>query len=557
MLDHEADVLVVGGGPAGLLASIEARRRGCSVLLLDKGLIGHECSAVGAKQLAAVGPWSPPEDSKEKHALDTMLSGCGINDAALVEMLARQAGEVVQDLMRMGMPFDCVENGGLALGGPAAGHSCPRSLFYGDITGKLLVDVLLAECRRLGIRFLSEHVVMDLVKAEEGIAGALALSLASGEGCFVRAKAVVLATGGEGQLYSLSSNPVQICGDGAAIALRAGAELMDLEFVQFYPVTVLAPRIIRGMNLNCHYYGAKLVNSNGERFMERYYPGRGEAVTRDKLALAVALEIASGRAGPNGGVFVDASMIAPEAYLEKIPTEWKLIVKAGVDTARDYLEIAPSAHYAMGGIRIDAECRTSLPCLFAAGECAAGVQGANRLANNGLTEALVFGSGAGKSAGKFASRRKKSGEDGASKARFLLEELREKLSGKDGFSPAAVFSEVREIMTKGVGVLRDGPGLERARLRLDSLRRNRPSAEKTGSAWAPLSGLNARNAALLGYAITSAALERKESRGAHYRSDYPERDNDRWEANLVVRLDQRGELLLRRELPGCGRDWSW
>ncbi len=554
---ESADVLVIGCGPAGLMTALGARKAGCRVLAVDKGLVGNDCSAVGAKQFAGTGDWSPEKDDAGCHFVDTIQSGCEINVRKLVHLLTSKIGGVVRDLDRIGMPFDRNESGEkIEVHGPVPGHSRPRSIRYGDITGKLLVDTLHTECRRRGVPLLSEHVAVDLVLGPEGIAGALLLDLASGGLVFVRCKAVVIASGGIGCLYELTSNPAQMTGDGIALALRSGAELMDLEFVQFYPVTVLYPPALRGMNLNSHHLGGRLLNAKGERFMSKYYPGQMELVTRDKLSQSIFKEIQSGLAGPHGGVFLDTTMISSETYAREIPTEWNLAVSAEVNLTREYLEVAPSAHYYMGGIRIDQNCRTTVKGLFAAGECCAGVQGANRLADNGLTEALVFGSIAGKSAGEYAGSIKLPSIDG-SVAQRQAETISQRFS-KDGIRPSEATAAVRRIMTECVGIIRDEAGLNNAVEQLRVLAQ-RKSAAEMGGRWLPslLEAFNAGNMTRLALALALAARERRESRGAHSRADYPQRNDRDFKQNIINSQDDFGGLSFRLEDMSETRNNHW
>jgi succinate dehydrogenase/fumarate reductase flavoprotein subunit len=552
-----ADVLIIGCGPAGLLAALEVKKKGVDVLAIDKGIIGNDCSAVGAKQVAGTGPWSGDDDNPDIHMEDTLKSGCYINDPKLTRILVDRIGRVVQDLEKMGMPFSRDKTGEkIDLSGPAPGHSKARSLYFSDITGKLLVETIYAECRRRGVRMHSEHVAVELVKGKDGIAGALVVDIKSGELMFVRTKAVVIATGGIGRLYELTSNPVQNTGDGIALAMRAGAELMDLEFVQFYPCTALAPPGIRGMNLNSQHHGAQLYNSEGERFMSKYYPKEMEFTTRDKLSRSIFREILTGKVGPNGGVFLDATMIPGEEYARDIPTEWNLAVSVGIDLTKDMLEIAPSCHYYMGGVRIDERCRTTVRGLFATGECTSGVQGANRLANNGLAEALVFGVVAGESAAQYASK--------AAMPTYRESDLMDmvyRMSGlfdKNGKNPLEVLHGIQKTMTKYVGVVRDEAALSKG---IDLLKElgSQKIEGCFGEAWSPriLHGLSLRNMAMLGQAIAKAAKERKESRGAHYRSDYPEINDDEWRANIVVKLDDQGNVALRRQDTGARGCTDW
>jgi len=524
---------------------------------MDKGIIGNDCSAVGAKQFSATGHWSAPDDGARLHYEDTLRSGCHINDERLAHLLTHRIGRIVMDLERMGMPFDREESGKrLLIVGPAPGHSKPRSLRFSDITGKLIVETLHAECRRRGVKLLSEHTAVELIKGPEGVAGALAAELASGELMCVRSKAVVIGTGGIGGLYELTSNPVQTTGDGISLALRAGAEVMDLEFVQFYPVTVLFPPAIRGMNLNGHHFGAHLLNAQGERFMSAYHPDQMEHITRDKLSQSIFREIQSGRTGIHGGVFMDATMIPGELYAKEVPGEWNLAQSTGIDLTRDRLEVAPSAHYYMGGIRIDDRCRTTLRGLFAAGECCAGVQGANRLADNGLGEALVFGQIAGQSAAAHATE--------SSLPPYEAAALKQKIHRMaeiftpDGIPPQTLADRIRRIMTRNVGIIREKASLQSAVEALQGLRQHRIRA-RFGNRWHPdlLWGTSVRNMELLGQGIALAARERKESRGAHFRSDFPHRDDAGWKANLVVRLDDAGEFIIRVDAVHTGGNTHW
>jgi fumarate reductase (CoM/CoB) subunit A len=540
-----------------MLAAVEARKMGCRVIAMDKGIVGNDCSAVGAKQLAATGPWSESGDSARMHYEDTLKSGCYINDETLAHLLTSRIGRVVLALEAMGMPFDRDASGKKnRVLGPTPGHSKSRSLRFSDITGKLLVETIYTECRRRGVTLLSEHVAVDILKGQAGVCGALTIELASGQLIFVRAAAVVIATGGIGCLYELTSNPMQNTGDGIALALRAGAESMDLEFVQFYPVTVLFPPAIRGMNLNSHHYGAQLINALGERFMSKYYPEQMEHITRDKLSQSIFQEIQAGNAGPNAGVFMDATTIPGALYEKEIPSEWNLAKSVGIDLTKEKLEVAPSAHYYMGGIRIDERCQTSLRGLFAAGECCAGVQGANRLANNGLSEALVFGHLAGEKAGKYAADVKLPGfesktvEKQVSRLQHMFE--------INGSRPRELIRRVQRIMTQNVGIIRNEHTLQIAVDALNELQHLKINGA-FDDPWHPsiLEGTSLRNMILLGQGIARAANARKESRGAHYRSDYPHMDDTRFKSNIVITMAEDGDFSIRIEDVNAKGSYRW
>jgi len=541
------DVLIIGCGPAGLLAALEAKKQGCHVVAIDKGVIGSDCSAVGAKQVAATGSWSGKGDNPDIHLQDTLKSGCYINNKRLTKIMVNNIEQVIDNLSKIGMPFNRNDEvGKIKVLGPAPGHSKARSLYFSDITGKMLIDTIYTECRRRGVEFLSEHPAIELYKNGNKIIGSLILNMQSGELVFIRAKAVIIVTGGIGQLYELTSNPVQNTGDGIAIAMRAGVELMDLEFVQFYPLTVLHPKSLRGMNLNSHHHGAHLYNSKGDRFMEKYFPKEMEHLTRDKLSRSIFMEILTGNIGPHGGVYLDATMIPSDYYAEKIPTEWKAARNADIDLTKDLLEVAPSCHYYMGGIKINDECKTNIQGLFAAGECTAGIQGANRLANNGLTEALVFGVLSGKEAGKYALKNKPDMFNQQNLSE--LESTVRRYFSVDGENPYKIIKKIQNIMYKYVGVIRNEDNLNTAVNQLKELS-NYQIKGSFNETWSPslLAAVSLRNMLLLAHAISFAAKERKESRGAHFRSDYPKIDDAKWKANIIVRLDEEGEFVLRCE----------
>ncbi len=549
---------MVGCGLSGLLAALGANKKGCNVVAIDKGIIGNDCSTVGAKQIAATGIWSKNGDGPDIHFEDTIKAGCYLNNEKLVRVLVDRLERVINDLDKMGMPFSRDENGeGVAVEGPSAGHSKARSLYFSDITGKMLIDTLYAECRRRSIKMYSEHIAVEIIKDKEGISGLLAVDLITGKLVFIRTKAIIIATGGIGRLYELTSNPSRNTGDGIALAMKAGAELMDLEFIQFYPCTALYPQGIRGMNLNSQYYGAQLFNSKGERFMKKYLPEEMELTTRDKLSRSIFLEILSGGAGPNGGVFLDATMIPAELYATKIPTEWDLAVSVGLDLTKDLLEIAPSSHYYMGGVRIDEKCRTTIKGLFATGECTSGVQGANRLANNGLAEALVFGVIAGEAAGEYASKVKMIPSYSDIVLKEKIAELQNYFSN-DGMNSLEMMKQIQEVMFKCVGVVRNGDNLQKG-IELFGEYASYKMNGRFNETWSPeiLHGISVRNMITLATGIAKSAIKRKESRGAHYRSDYPELDDKKWRNNIILKMNENGELSLRRENVGARGCTDW
>lgn len=533
------DILVIGCGPAGLMAALEARKRCCQVIAIDKGLVGQESSALGAQRIAATGSWSAGGDSAEKHYQDTLKSGCSINTEGLVYEVVTKVGNIVQELQSIGMPFEWDGIGG------APGHSKPRLLSSKNGAGKMILRTIRAECCRIGVRFMSDYMAVEIVRQQQGnVVGALVYDLVMGEFVLIRSKAVVIATGGIGALYELSSNPALLSGDGIALALRAGAEAMDLEFVQFYPVTALFPRHIRGLNFNCDRFTVEMINSRGERLASKY-TGL-EQMTRDKLSQLIFAEATEGST-PHGGLFLELTTALKEAYHEKMLSEWLLIMEAEKDLNLNggKIEVAPSAHYHMGGIRVDRYCRTNIEGLFAAGECTAGVQGANRLAGNGLAEAIALGSIAGRNAGIYATKRQLPSYK-ENHAEQLIYKSTQFLSDKDGYNPAGMAADVRRLMTANVGVVRNKSGLENTVNALKNLESYKLQVRQ-GSRWnrTALDAFSVRNMLLVAKTIATAALARRESRGAHFRSDYPHSDDSNMMVNLVAEITSDSTINLK------------
>jgi fumarate reductase (CoM/CoB) subunit A len=539
-----ADVLVIGGGLAGLMAAVSARQAGAqSVLVVDKCEAGKSGASVGAKKLAAVGRWSFPTDSAARHAQDTLRSGCGLNNPRLVKVMATGAEEAIDAMEHMGMLFDTKDPAAYAAPDRAyVGHGRYRLLQCQDSTGKVLLDVLRREAYRRRIEILNNHLVVDFIVNDGEVLGAAALSVIGGHVVSIGARCTVVATGGAGYLYSRTSNPPQLTGSGMWLAYSAGAELMDLEMVQFYPVNYVYPEALAGKNAGS-YAEARLYNARGERFMQRYAPQDLENTTRDRLAQAICLEIRDGNGTEHGGVFLDRTGLG-ETYYAQFPVEIQTCLDGGLDLRTEKGEVGPASHYTMGGIRVDEDLRTSLGRLFAAGEVSAGAHGANRLADNSLTETLVLGRRAGQQAAQDAKsslqgRRESSVvEQALEPARARLDALCSRAQGDE--NPYRAKSVLRQIMSQGVGVVRSRASLERALDRLEEQSARLPDALSLP----PFSGganlLLAEAIELLQMLglsdlITRAALFRTESRGAHFREDHPQRDDENWTKNVVVR----------------------
>jgi len=545
MISLGCDVLVVGTGCAGYMAALEAARLGCSVLLVDKGLAGRNGCTVMAEQICAVLPSSAGGDSPEIHFQDTLRAGRGINDPELVRAMVETAPQSIALLVEMGVTFDRDERGGFLLD-EMNGHSYPRALFHADITGKLIVDALRGEALRFGITTLEDLMVTSLTTQGGRIAGAIGLDWAQARPVALRAKAVVLATGGAGQMYPLTTNPAQSTGDGIALALRAGAAARDLEFYQFYPVTIIHPSTLRGSVLGISQFG-RLYNARGERFMEKYAPEVMEGATRDILSQAMARELALGHGSPHGGLFLDVGGLKGELY-DQYEEEVAACRSHGLDLRVDRVEVRPASHYAIGGVRITPQGETGIQGLYAAGETAGGAHGANRLGNNSLLDAVVFGGRAGRAAGLYA-RDQEQAALGSPEAEREETRLRSLVTrGTRKHCPLDIRTCLQEVMEESAGIIRREEGLRRAERELEALEMS--LQEETGIASESLlfnlqlaEYLETENLLLYARALTAAALMRRESRGAHYREDYPEAEDSRWLRSIEIVLNGSGFAL--------------
>lgn len=544
----EADVLVIGGGIAGLMAAVAAKSVDPSleVVLLDKCEAGKSGSSVQAKGLAAVGNWSFPDDSTKAHLEDTIKSGCGINNVKLARLVVEKIGEVLDEVEHMGMLFDRKEAWLYASpGDTTAGHRHYRDIHLRDSTGKALLDVLRREAYRRGVLIKNGVFVTELLVQDGRAFGAIGFLIKTGEIVAFTAGAIVIATGGAGYLYARTSNPPQVTGDGIWLAYEAGAELMDMEMVQFYPVNYVYPKALEGKNVGS-YAQARLYNANGERFMKYYDSEHMENTTRDKLAQAIYMEIRKGNGTEHGGVYIDRTGLGEEYYAQ-FPVEVQTCLEGGLDIRTQRGEVAPAAHYLMGGIRIDENCESSVSHLFAAGEAAAGVHGANRLANNSLSDTLVLGHTAGMAAARSCRSRtsKISRADITKRLRVVRERLEALLATHGKRAPIEVKDALRQKMWEDVGVVRSRTSLEKAIQYFEQEKQGFFSSIKITSH--PLKAnfeiVEALEALyMLGVAqlIARAALYREESRGAHYREDYPQQDDNNWLKNVVIKRNGEG-----------------
>ena len=551
----QSDVLVIGAGGAGMYAALAAARAGASVQLIDRSLIGRGGATVIAQMTVAVALGEECPDHWEHHLADTLTAGRGLCDATLAQLLCEQGPERIREMDAWKVGW--AREGGHVKQVHAPGHDRPRCAYVDFLnTGPAISRTLRAQLNRAGgVRRIGDVVVTDIVVRDGEAAGAVGLHLVSGEPVALAAKAVIIATGGLTRLYRRNSGSLNMGGDGYALALRAGAELVDMEFVQFFPIGHLAPRLI-GMDPIMwdpfrYKLGGRLLNAEGEEFAERY--GQAEAgqylLSRDVATYAISKELEAGRGSPAGGAWLSFTHV-PEADLRKAfgPVIDRL-AKNGIDLTTTMVEVAPIAHYHMGGVRVNGAMQTCVPGLFAAGEAVGGANGANRLSGNAITEALVFGERAGVAAAARAKTRGAFGWNAAAAVPELglLQDTRTARGTPGVPNPAALVVELQALMADHAGPFRTEARLRLAAARLEQMRAEPgllPAGDSGRYDMVRLDWLDLRNMLLVAQSIVLAALERTESRGAHQREDFPGL-LPQWQLNQVVTC-REGRLGIRR-----------
>jgi succinate dehydrogenase / fumarate reductase flavoprotein subunit len=583
---HEYDVVVVGAGGAGLRAAIEAASEGVRTAIVCKSLLGkaHTVMAEGGIAAALRNVWA--EDSWQVHFRDTMRGGKMVNNWRMAQLHAQEAPDRVLELERWGALFDRTKDGRISQR-DFGGHRYARLAHVGDRTGLELIRTLQQQAVHLGIDVFMECTVTRLLTDGGRIAGAVAYWRRNGGFVVFRAPALVLATGGIGKSYAITSNSWEYTGDGHAMALRAGAELIDMEFVQFHPTGMVWPPSVKGILVTegVRGDGGTLRNSQGERFMFRYIPEFFRAETadneaeadawyddkknrrtpdllpRDEVARAINSEIKAGRGSPHGGVFLDiCTRRTPEFIRRRLPSMYHQFRElAGVDITKEPMEVGPTCHYVMGGVRVDADstAATGLPGLFAAGEVAGGMHGSNRLGGNSLSDLVVFGRRAGGHAAEYARTHKGTLAVDAGQVDAAVREARAPLERTSGENPYAIQRELQEMMQRLVGIIRTESELHEA---LGQIQRLRERAERVSATGSPVynpgwhMALDIRNLLTVSEAIARAALERRESRGGHTRDDYPQPDAKFAKVNVVVRLRDGQVTVTQEALPEMPAD---
>ena len=554
----ETDVLVLGAGGAGLRGAIAAAEAGVRVALVCKSLLGKAHTVMAEGGVAAALHNVAYQDTWEVHFADTIKGGKFINDWRMAELHAKESPERVLELERWGAVFDRTWQGRIHQR-PFGAHTYPRLAHVGDRTGLELIRTLQDRAvHTTGVDVHMEVTVFKLLKSDGRIAGALAYRRADGSVVLYRCAALLLATGGAGRMYRVTSNSWECTGDGTALAYDAGAQLRDMEMVQFHPTGMVWPTGVRGILVTegVRGEGGVLRNKDGERFMERYDRERMELSSRDIVARAINSEVGAGRGTPHGGAYLDITHRKPEYIKSKLPSMYEQFLKlAKVDITKQPMEVAPTIHYAMGGVRVDAETGAStVPGLYAAGEVASGLHGANRLGGNSLSDLLVFGKRAGEAAGAVAKGGASQTSIDPSQVDEAISELMAPFDRPDGENPYHLQAEIQDVMSVHAPIVRDGPGLQAGLekiLQLTTRARTCGTGGSTSLAFNPgwHTAIDVRSMLVNAEALLRSALDRKESRGAHARSDFPKTDDQLAAVNYVVEKTSEGMKVRAEERP--------
>ncbi len=542
------DIIVIGAGGSGLRAAVEASQvPGLKVAVITKSLLGkaHTVMAEGGVA-ASFGNLDAP-DGWQTHFYDTMRSGHFINNYRMAEIFAKEAPERVLELETWGAVFDRTKEGRI-MQRPFGAHTFRRLCHIGDHTGLELIRTMQYKALHSGIDVFQEVTMTKLLVKDGRVAGAFGYFREDGRFVLFRARAIVLATGGWGKIFKVTSNSWESTGDGAALAFRAGADMMDMEMVQFHPTGMVWPPGVRGILVTegVRGEGGLLRNSEGERFMKTYDPERMELSSRDVVARSIFKEVQAGRGSPHGGAWLDISHKGPEYVKAKLPGMYEqFLTLADLDITKEPFEVAPTCHYTMGGLRVDPEtCATNIPGLFAAGEVACGLHGANRLGGNSLSDLLVFGRRAGLGAREYVSGAPDFAPADQAELEAEMDRVLEPFRRENGVNPYHVHEKLQEIMTNHAGIMRSGPVLEEGLNQLLELKEEARNMGINGSriynpGWHAV--FDVENMLLLCEGIIRSALERKESRGAHWRTDYPDELPEWQTINFVESYD--GEAI--------------
>jgi succinate dehydrogenase / fumarate reductase flavoprotein subunit len=548
------EVLIVGAGGAGMRAAIESFDRGSNTLMVCKSLLGKAHTVMAEGGIAASLGNVDPQDNWRIHFSDTIVEGQQLSNWRMAEIFAKEAPDRVIELEHYGALFDRTEEGKI-MQRPFGAHSYRRLCYIGDRTGLELIRTLQDQVLKRNIPFLDEVEVTGIFKDRltGAVVGALAIKIRTGELLLIKCKALILATGGCGKVYAVTSNSWECTGDGISLAYRAGAELMDMEMVQFHPTGMIYPAGVRGMLITeaVRGEGGILTNVRGERFMEKYDPKRLELSARDVVSRSIYTEIQEGRGTPNGAVYLDIRHRGASYIKNKLPSMYfQFLEFAGVDITKEKMEVAPTVHYHMGGVRVVPDtCETNIKGLYAAGEVACGLHGANRLGGNSLSDILVFGRRAGIAASEYA-RNVPELEVPQEDVEKEISRILSPFKNVNGSNPFDLKDRIAALMWKYVGIVRNENDLKKGLdelglIKLDSKNLQAKGPRAFNQSWAD--AMAVWNMILDCEAIIRSALTRKESRGAHTRSDYPKKDDANWLVNIITK--QKDGQMVQETVP--------
>ena len=576
---HEYDVVIIGAGGAGLRAAIEASSSGATVAMISKSMLGKAHTVMAEGGAAAALANKDERDSWETHFRDTMKGGKYLNDWRMARIHAQQAPDRIRELEQWGAVFDRTPSG-LTSQRNFGGHTYPRLAHIGDATGLELIRTLQQRGIHMGMDVFMEFTVRKIFKSEGRVSGCFAYSRNDGSLHVFKAKSIVLATGGATRCWEICSGSWEYTGEGYALAYWAGAEMGDMEFIQFHPTGMIWPPSVKGILVTegVRGEGGKLLNNEGDRFMFNYVPemyaeefadtieeaeawvnevitGKlatkrrpPELLTRDVVAKAINSERAAGRASEHGGAYLDISWRDEEEIKKKLPGMYHQFKElAAVDITKESMEVGPTAHYVMGGVKVNFDTQeTCIEGLFAAGEAATGLHGANRLGGNSLSDLIVFGKIAGEHAASSAKEIEQFKEIPESEIKEIIKDTLDPLSRDEGENPAAVVSDLRKMMQDKVGIIRTKSLLEEALTDLDNLEeRSRVVFGGSGKTYNPGWHQSLEIGAMIDVSrmCTLAALRREESRGGHTREDFPVPDHSHWgKVNSVISMNDAGEM---------------
>jgi succinate dehydrogenase / fumarate reductase flavoprotein subunit len=551
---REHDVLIIGAGGAGLRAAIAAAEKGLSVGIVSKSLLGKAHTVMAEGGIAAAVGNVDPDDSWRQHFIDTLKSGKFLNNWRMAEIFTKEAPERVIELEQWGALFNRTPQGRISQR-PFGGHTYRRLCHVGDRTGLEMIRTLQEKVLTTDARVYMETTVTKLFKDASGrVVGALAYIRESGSFVHFKVKAVIMATGGWGRIFKVTSNSWEGTGDGCVLAYDAGAELVDMEMVQFHPTGMVWPPGVRGILVTegVRGEGGILRNAEGERYMERYDPEKMELSTRDVVARANYTEVTEGRGSEHGGVYLDITHLGYDGIMKKLPTMHEQFLKlADIDIAREPMEVFPTVHYTMGGIKVDPEtCATNVPGLFAAGECAGGLHGANRLGGNSLSDLLVFGRRAGLGVAGYVEQSSHGTEIEEREIRTEIERVLEPLEKPEGDeSPYLMQQELQAAMMEHANLMRNEGSLKEGLGKVLALK-DRLGYIKVGGTrlfnpgWHTAQDI--RYLIQISEIILRTALERKERRGAQWRLDYDGPDEELGKINFIVTKNDQGEVGIER-----------